>query len=100
MEKDDNNKNYSDDDNLNKCMKIIMSRFRQVEEKIEKLFKVRNCMEDDDLLDNQDLCHLLNVSKRTLQRYRQKKIIKYHMINDGKAYYKKSELPDFLFKKE
>ena len=32
------------------------------------------------LFDNQDLCMLLQISKRTLQRYRQKNIVPYSMI--------------------
>lgn len=88
-----------DNDDLNRCMREIMQRFDKLDEKIERLSKVKNCLDDDELLDNQDLSQLLHVSPRTLQRYRQKKLIKYHMINGGKAYYKKSELPEFLLNK-
>ncbi len=38
------------------------------------------------LLDNQDLCQLLHVNKRTLQRYRAKGILKYTRIG-GKTFY-------------
>lgn len=93
------NDRYIEDEELNKCMKLILERLNRIEEKLDKTNKVKNILEDDELLDNQDLCLLLNISKRTLQRYRQKKLIKYYMINDGKAYYKKSELPEFLLKK-
>ena len=52
----------------------------------------------DKLLDNQDMCELLGVTKRTLARYRQKKLVTYYMI-DGRTYYKASEVQDFLNKK-
>lgn len=44
------------------------------------------------------MCQLLKVSKRTLAGYRQKKLIRYYIL-DGKAYYKASEIQDFLKKK-
>ena len=50
------------------------------------------------LLDNQDMCELLGVTKRTLARYRQKKLVTYYMI-DGRTYYKASEVQDFLNRK-
>ncbi len=46
---------------------------------------------------NEDLCRILRVSKRTLARYRQKKLIPYYMIR-GKVYYKVSEVQTFLRK--
>ena len=44
------------------------------------------------------MCELLGVTKRTLARYRQKKLVTYYMI-DGRTYYKASEVQDFLNKK-
>ena len=55
-------------------------------------------LDGDALLDNQDLCQLLGVTKRTLARYRQKKLVSYYMI-DGRTYYKASEVAEFLRKK-
>ncbi|WP_461825306.1 helix-turn-helix domain-containing protein [Dysgonomonas sp.] len=48
------------------------------------------------MLDNQDLCLLLVVTKQTLYRYRRKGILKYYMVDNGRVYYKKSEISDFL----
>lgn len=39
-----------------------------------------------------------NFTKRTLARYRQKKLVTYYMI-DGRTYYKASEVQDFLSRK-
>ena len=43
--------------------------------------------EDDNLLDNQDLCLLFKVSIRTLQRLRSKNKLPYMLIS-GKVYYR------------
>jgi hypothetical protein len=47
---------------------------------------------------NDDLRAILRVSKRTLARYRQQKLISYYMIR-GKVYYKVVEVQNFLKKK-
>ncbi|MFV0593800.1 MAG: helix-turn-helix domain-containing protein [Draconibacterium sp.] len=47
------------------------------------------------LLDNQDLCQLLNVDKRTLQRYRSKGTLKYLRI-EGKTFYTIDQINDFI----
>ena len=47
---------------------------------------------------NDDLRAILRVSKRTLARYRQKKLIPYYMIR-GKVYYKVAEVQNFLKQK-
>lgn len=51
--------------------------------------------EDDNLLDNQDLCLLFKVSTRTLQRLRSKKLLPFMMIS-GKAYYRASDVREFI----
>ena len=43
------------------------------------------------LLDNQDLCFMLKVSTKTLQRYRKKGILPYIML-DGKYFYRASDI--------
>lgn len=73
----------------------IMGRFDNVDRTLERMNKVKDCLDGDTLLENHDLCRLLGVTKRTLARYRQKKLIRYYMI-DGRTYYKASEIGDFL----
>ena len=51
--------------------------------------------EDDNLLDNQDLCLLFKVSIKTLQRYRALGALPYFTIN-GKVYYKASDVREFI----
>ena len=52
-------------------------------------------MPNDKLLDNQDLCLLFKVSTRTLQRLRSKKLLPFMMIS-GKAYYRASDVREFI----
>lgn len=49
----------------------------------------------DTLLDNYDLCQMLNVSKRTLQRYRSSGDLPYQMIYH-KTFYKESDVLKFI----
>ena len=69
--------------------------FYQLMERFDKIEKMKECLDGDTLLDNYDLSKLLGVTHRTLARYRQKKLIRYYMI-DGRTYYKASEINDFL----
>jgi len=73
----------------------IMDKLDSIDSKIDRMTKVKDVMDGDKLLDNHDLCMLLGVTKRTLQRYKQLKKIIYYKI-DGKTYYKASEVQEFL----
>ena len=73
----------------------LMERFDKIEKMLERQNKMKECLDGDILLDNYDLSKLLGVTHRTLARYRQKKLIRYYMI-DGRTYYKASEINDFL----
>ena len=73
----------------------LMERFDKIEKMVERQNKMKECLDGDTLLDNYDLSKLLGVTHRTLARYRQKKLIRYYMI-DGRTYYKASEINDFL----
>ena len=73
----------------------LMERFDKREKMLERQNKMKECLDGDTLLDNYDLSKLLGVTHRTLARYRQKKLIRYYMI-DGRTYYKASEINDFL----
>ena len=73
----------------------IMERLIALEKKLDRMSKVKEAMDGDKLLDNHDLCMLLGVTKRTLQRYRQLQKIIFYRI-DGKTYYKASEIQEFL----
>ena len=76
----------------------IMERFDKIDRALERMNKLRDCLDGDTLLDNYDLCRLLGITKRTLARYRQKKLVTYYMI-DGRTYYKASEVEAILSQK-
>jgi hypothetical protein len=76
-------------------MDRLMDRFDALEEKIDRLTKRHNCLEGDELLDTQDLCLLLKTSKRSLQRYRKKGVLPFHML-EGKVFYKSSDIHEFI----
>ena len=81
---------------------IIMNdkaKFEQLLEKLEsieaKLDENKEVLKRKDLLDNADMCALLGITKRTLQRYRQKGVLPYYMM-EGKPYYKAEEVQERL----
>ena len=76
----------------------IMERFDKIEDKLGRMNRQTSALDGDKLLDNQDMCELLGITKRTLARYRQKKLVTYYMI-DGRTYYKSSEVKEFLNRK-
>lgn len=76
----------------------IMERFDKIEDKLNRMNRQTSALDGDKLLDNQDMCELLGITKRTLARYRQKKLVTYYMI-DGRTYYKSSEVKEFLNRK-
>lgn len=88
---------------------VFEERMAALEAKLDRNYKAiislkqqRKYLDGEQLMDNQDLCQFLRVSKRTLQRYRSSGLLKYHPIRH-KTYYKESEVEEFIknhFKKE
>jgi hypothetical protein len=75
----------------------LLDRLDVLERKIDRLAKRHNCLNGDELLDNQDLCLLLKTSKRTLQRYRKTGTLPHYSI-EGKVYYKLADIHEFIRK--
>ncbi|WP_418915792.1 helix-turn-helix domain-containing protein [Alistipes ihumii] len=46
-------------------------------------------------MDSADVCRLLNITKRTLQSYRDKRILPYTNIG-GKFFYRESDVAEYL----
>lgn len=80
-------------------MSKIMERFDRHEQMLSKLagkeIKEVKYLDGERLLDNQDLCQLLQASKRSLQRYRSSGTLRYQMLWH-KIYYKESDVQEFL----
>ena len=76
--------------------KRIMERFDRLEKSMVKPpEKERRKYKGELLLDNQDLCFMLNVSKRTLQRYRSLGWLPYKQL-DQKIYYLEKDVEMFI----
>ena len=81
---------------LESWMQRIMERFEHLENSFVKPpERERQTFNNDVLLDNQDLCIMLSVSKRSLQRYRSLGWLPSRRI-DQKTYYLKSEVEKFI----
>ena len=80
-------------------MERILDRFDMQDKKIDRLITQRNCLDGEQLLDNQDLMFLLKVSLRTLQRYRKKGILPYIKLDDGRCYYKATDVHKLIREK-
>lgn len=86
-------------DDLKDWMEIwferLITRLDRIERHLEKMAIKEKLLEGERLLDNQDVCQLLNVSKRTLQRYRSSGELPYQMIYH-KTFYKESDVEAFI----
>ena len=76
-------------------MERILKRLDTLENKVTKKEKVRHTVNGEMLLDNQDMCLMLNVSKRTLQRYRSSGQLPSKRIK-RKTYYLDSDVQNFI----
>ena len=86
---------YIDKEDFTAWMERIMDRFDMQDKKIDRVINGRNCLDGEELLDNQDLCLLFKVSIKTLQRYRAIGVLPYFTIS-GKVYYKASDVREFI----
>ena len=72
-------------------MERIMGELYRISRKLDKAEnrqKHLNYLNGERLYDNQEVCQLLRISKRTLQRYRNNGALKFHSIYH-KTYYRK-----------
>jgi Transcriptional regulators of sugar metabolism len=86
---------FINEEDFNAWMKRIMSRFDKQDKILEKMNSPKKILEEEALLDNQDLCELLHVSKRTLQRYRDSGELQFQTLYH-KTFYKKSDVLAFI----
>ena len=73
----------------------FMGRFDRLDKFMEIMSGRHNVLNGERLLDNQDLCQMLNVSKRTLQRYRSAGELTYITIHH-KIFYTESNVEKFI----
>lgn len=89
---------YLDKFQVEEMFRKIMERFDHIDENFRVKKQGVHPLDGDKLIDNQDMCQLLGITKRTLARYRQKKLVRYYAIN-GRVWYKASEVQQFLKQK-
>lgn len=78
-------------------MNRLLEKIGSLEKRINEILNRQNILNGEILLDNQDLCFQLKVSKRSLQRYRSEGKLKYKQI-EQKTYYYKSDVEEFVRK--
>jgi hypothetical protein len=73
----------------------LLARFDRIDRHLENMAVKEKILDGERLLDNQDVCQMLNVSKRTLQRYRSSGELPYQMLYH-KTFYKESDVEAFI----
>lgn len=86
---------YTDKEEFEAWMERIMDRFDQTDKILDRVIKKNSCLDGEELLDNQDLCLLLKVGIRTLQRYRAIGMLPYFTIS-GKVFYREKDVHEFI----
>ena len=76
------------------CMDRLFARLDELQSKKPDL-PTRPIIGGKPLLDNQEVCQMLQISKRTLQRYRDSGTLPSHMVYH-KTWYKESEVITFM----
>ena len=89
---------YVDNYEFKDWMQKLLDKLVEVGKDVKSLQTNPEVMPGDKLSDNQDLCLLFKVSTRTLQRLRSKKLLPFMMIS-GKAYYRASDVREFIKKR-
>jgi len=73
---------------------VVLSVLGKLDE-ILSCVKARNILNGERLYDNQDLCLMLKLSKRSLQRYRSLGVLKYIQVGQKTLYYE-SDVKQFI----
>jgi hypothetical protein len=84
-----------DKEHFDAWMERIMEQLGRIIKLLNSIPTRRSTLNGQSLLDNQDLCRLLNVSKRTLQRYRDSGELPYQTIYH-KTYYRERDVQAFI----
>lgn len=80
---------------LQEWFERFIGRFDSLDDNLQQISGRYNFLNGERLLDNQDVCQLLHVSKRTLQRYRTSGELPYQTIYH-KTYYRESDVEAFI----
>ena len=87
---------FIDDDIFEKWMTKLSRMLNEMGKDLKPLINTNEVFDrDEKLLDNQDLCLMLHISMRTLQRYRSEGVLPYLKYGQ-KIYYKSSDVKEFV----
>jgi hypothetical protein len=90
---------YIEKDVFEQWMDKLFGKITEMDKKLQAFVNTKDVFEPEDkLLDNQDLCLMLHVSNRTLQRYRTDGILPF-LKRGQKIYYKVSDVHEFVYSK-
>ena len=93
---------YIDNEVLEKMIMTIVEGFDRIEKKLDRMGRVKEFLNGDELLDNYDIARLLNVSLRTVARYREKGLIRQKMelmgVRNMQAYLRKMAIDGYAVK--
>ncbi|MCP9613126.1 helix-turn-helix domain-containing protein [Coprobacter sp. LH1063] len=78
-----------------KVIESVAEQFRRLTDKVEEVCDVYRVKGAKEYLDNQDVCLQLNISKRTLQNYRNTGKLPFTRIGQ-KIYYRTRDIEKFL----
>ncbi len=79
----------------NECFTGWMEKISSKLDEVLSCVKARNILNGERLYDNQDLCFMLKLSKRSLQRYRSLGVLKYIQVGQKTLYYE-SDVKKFV----
>ncbi|WP_292268934.1 helix-turn-helix domain-containing protein [Butyricimonas sp.] len=82
---------YFDEQSMAKAFEKCFDYFERLENRLDALEKREYGIDGERLLDSQDLCELLKVTKRTIERYRREKRLPFLKIK-GKVFFKFSDI--------
>ncbi len=77
------------------AFEMMMARFDELAKRVADTCHKHKQRELSQWLDNQDVCEMLNISKRTLQSYRDNGVLEYTQV-DRKIYYSVAEVNRFI----
>ena len=87
---------YIDNEVLEKMIMTMVEGFNRLEKKLDRMNRLKDCLDGDTLLDNCDLAQLLGVTQRTIARYREKGLsATTRRTRTVRIFYRSSEIQDF-----
>ena len=89
---------FINDSHFDSWMEKLSKKLSEIGKDLKSLVNTNEVFDKEDKpLDNQDVSLLLNVSHRTLQRYRSEGLLPFFKLGQ-KIYYKTSDVREFVYK--